>query len=226
MRGHRMALGAPRGDRAAFYAALAMLTSVGVFLFTRTLIPEVDPHPLPPPGSLQLPHRHGGPQTGALLPRLCRRSRSLFWPKDSSHLSSSSPPPFPTCILTGEWRRWRQFHLFTGLLLFLAIAAPWHILAGLAIPTRAIPSATSPPPETSTASSTSISSTNISSASSGCATPTTTTGSPGTSTGCPPHLPRPVELCTGLRSPPRLADPPATGSPHLHHHADQHHRLS
>ena len=33
--------------------------------------------------------------------------------------------------LTGEWRRWREFRLVSGLALFLLIAAPWHILAGL-----------------------------------------------------------------------------------------------
>jgi hypothetical protein len=32
---------------------------------------------------------------------------------------------------TGEWRQWRALKPFTGFLLFLAIAAPWHILAGL-----------------------------------------------------------------------------------------------
>ena len=33
--------------------------------------------------------------------------------------------------LTGEYKRWRTLKFFTGTLLFLAIAAPWHILAGL-----------------------------------------------------------------------------------------------
>jgi hypothetical protein len=33
--------------------------------------------------------------------------------------------------LTGEWRRWREFRLASGLALVLLIAAPWHILAGL-----------------------------------------------------------------------------------------------
>ena len=37
-------------------------------------------------------------------------------------------------VLTGEWRRWREFRLISGLVLFLAIAAPWHILAGLRNP--------------------------------------------------------------------------------------------
>jgi hypothetical protein len=36
--------------------------------------------------------------------------------------------------ITGEWRRWREFHLASGTLLFLAVAAPWHILAGLRNP--------------------------------------------------------------------------------------------
>jgi hypothetical protein len=42
---------------------------------------------------------------------------------------------FATAILylalTGELRNWRRLKPFTGVLLFLAIAAPWHILAGL-----------------------------------------------------------------------------------------------
>jgi 4-amino-4-deoxy-L-arabinose transferase-like glycosyltransferase len=40
----------------------------------------------------------------------------------------------PYLILTGQWRRWRKLRLFTGTLLYLAIAAPWHILCGLANP--------------------------------------------------------------------------------------------
>ena len=34
-------------------------------------------------------------------------------------------------LLSGDWRRWREFHLPVGLLLVFAIAAPWHILAGI-----------------------------------------------------------------------------------------------
>ena len=36
--------------------------------------------------------------------------------------------------VSGEWRRWREFRLATGLLLFFAIAAPWHILASVRNP--------------------------------------------------------------------------------------------
>ena len=46
---------------------------------------------------------------------------------------------FPLLLLSGQWRRWRQFKPFTGFLLYLAIAAPWHILAGLANPDQGHP---------------------------------------------------------------------------------------
>ena len=48
----------------------------------------------------------------------------------------------------------------TGTLLFLLIAAPWHILCGIYNPDQGNPSATTPPWAMSTASSTSTSSTN------------------------------------------------------------------
>ena len=35
-------------------------------------------------------------------------------------------------LIFNEWRRLRPFYLPTGALIFLAIAAPWHVLAGLA----------------------------------------------------------------------------------------------
>ena len=34
-------------------------------------------------------------------------------------------------FLSGEWRRWKKFRLASGLGLFLLLAAPWHILAGI-----------------------------------------------------------------------------------------------
>jgi hypothetical protein len=37
----------------------------------------------------------------------------------------------PYLLLTGQWRKWRTLKPVTGLLLFLAIAAPWHILCGI-----------------------------------------------------------------------------------------------
>jgi hypothetical protein len=45
----------------------------------------------------------------------------------------------PLLLLSGQWRRWRVMKPFSGLLLFLAIAAPWHILAGLRNPDQGHP---------------------------------------------------------------------------------------
>jgi 4-amino-4-deoxy-L-arabinose transferase-like glycosyltransferase len=133
------------GDRAAFYAALALLTSVGTFLFTRTLIPE----------SLL---------TFLLLLALYtfltgledRKPARLYLAYASLALALLAKgliaPVFfvaavlPYLIISGDWRRWRQFHLFTGLLVFLAIGAPWHILAGLANPDHGNPVGNVPTP--------------------------------------------------------------------------------
>src|SRR5260370_4161705 len=47
---------------------------------------------------------------------------------------------FPACAIvafitmTGGWHRWRELRLFSSAAIFLALAAPWHILAGLRAP--------------------------------------------------------------------------------------------
>jgi 4-amino-4-deoxy-L-arabinose transferase-like glycosyltransferase len=41
---------------------------------------------------------------------------------------------FGFITLTRGWRRWRELHLFSSVAIFLAIAAPWHILAGWRAP--------------------------------------------------------------------------------------------
>jgi 4-amino-4-deoxy-L-arabinose transferase-like glycosyltransferase len=133
------------GDRAAFYSALALLTSVGVFLFTRTLIPE-------------------SILTFFLLLALYsfltgiedRKPARFYLAYASLALALLAKglvaPVFfvaavvPYLIVTSEWRRWRQFHLLTGLLVFLAIGAPWHILAGLANPDHGNPIGNIPTP--------------------------------------------------------------------------------
>ena len=40
----------------------------------------------------------------------------------------------PYVLLTGQWRRWRSMRLFSGIAVFFAVGAPWHILCGLANP--------------------------------------------------------------------------------------------
>jgi 4-amino-4-deoxy-L-arabinose transferase-like glycosyltransferase len=133
------------GDRAAFYAALGLFTSVGVFLFTRFFIPE----------SILTFFE--------ILALWCfftgledRKPLRLYIAYASVALALLAKgliaPVFfvaalvPYLVITGEWRRWREFRLFTGLLVFLAIGAPWHILCGLANPDHGHPVGNIPHP--------------------------------------------------------------------------------
>src|SRR6201996_3639268 len=121
------------GDRAAFYAALSILTSTGVFLFTRVFIPEVLLTLL-----LAFAFYH------FLIALEDNKPARLYLTWAALALAMLAKglvaPVFfflaagPYLALTGDWRRWREFRLATGFLLFFAIAAPWHILAGLRNP--------------------------------------------------------------------------------------------
>ncbi len=118
------------GERSGIYAGLFVYTGAGVFLFTRILIPDV------------------------LLSLLIAASLYFFltaleegsaWKwyagyacialgvltKGLIALAFPAGTAFFYLIITGHWRRWREFRLLSGLALFLVISAPWHILAGL-----------------------------------------------------------------------------------------------
>ena len=121
------------GDRAAFYAALSILTSVGVFLFTRIFIPEVLL-------TLLLAFAFYNFLIGLEDEKPYRFY--LTWAALGLAMLAKGlvAPVFfflaavPYLLFTGDWRRWREFRLASGLLLFFVIAAPWHILAGLRNP--------------------------------------------------------------------------------------------
>jgi 4-amino-4-deoxy-L-arabinose transferase-like glycosyltransferase len=125
-------------SRAAFYTGLATLTTVGVFLFTRYFIPEV---------LLSL----------FLCTALYCFLRALSTSKETASTFSPATHAYimwtalALAVLTkglvalvfffgaailylalcGDYKGWRALKPFTGILLFLLIAAPWHILAGL-----------------------------------------------------------------------------------------------
>jgi 4-amino-4-deoxy-L-arabinose transferase-like glycosyltransferase len=139
--------------RAAFYTGLAVLTSVGVFLFTRYFIPEV---------LLSLflcaalycvlqclNEKEDVISTeGGAFAAAVEKPASRFSPATHAYLMWTALALavltkglvalvffFGTAIvylaLTGEYKKWRRLKPLTGTLLFLIIAAPWHILAGL-----------------------------------------------------------------------------------------------
>jgi 4-amino-4-deoxy-L-arabinose transferase-like glycosyltransferase len=133
------------GSRAGFYAGLAVLTSLGPFLYTRFSIPE------------------------ALLSFLLLfalwclltglegfNPARAYWMWTALALATLTKgliaPVFfvgavvPLLLLSGQWRRWRDLKPFTGILLYLAIAAPWHILCGLRNPDQGHPIGNHPTP--------------------------------------------------------------------------------
>lgn len=127
------------GRRAGFYAGLAIATCFGLFLFTRILIPDVM---LTASIALSMwaflraidetePHR----RWWALVLAASLGTSLLF-----KSLIGAVFPVAAALIylgLTGQLLQakvWRALHPWNGLLVALAIAAPWHILAALRNP--------------------------------------------------------------------------------------------
>jgi 4-amino-4-deoxy-L-arabinose transferase-like glycosyltransferase len=162
------------GERAALYTGLAVLTSAGVFLFTRVFIPDVllslllacslycllqslsSPQPaIIPTGAANnsviptraannfvIPtgaQRSGGTPAFVFFHSATNLYPYLLWTALALAVLTKGlvaivflfATAFLYLALTGELRNWRRLKPFTGALLFLAIAAPWHILAVL-----------------------------------------------------------------------------------------------
>ena len=161
--------------RTGLYAGVAILTSAGVFLFTRIFIPEVwlslflatalytflqslttvedstalseakkrriSPSPLrqtdvPPTSPVSSvtgrPRREGTHSHHSIYAYLTWTALALaVLTKGLVALVFFFGTALVYLAISGEYLRWRRLKLFTGALLFLAIAAPWHILAGL-----------------------------------------------------------------------------------------------
>src|ERR1700679_2898897 len=126
------------GRCAGFYAALGVLTAVGPFLWTRFSIPEAllsflllfALYSFLSGLESQRPIRFYGMWAALALATL---TKGLIAPV--FFIAAA----LPLLALSGQWRRWRDLKPFSGFLLFLAIAAPWHILAGLKNPDQGHP---------------------------------------------------------------------------------------
>jgi len=120
------------GVRAGLYSALAVLTGAGFFLFTRIMIPE---------GIYALEftalfYAFIRGWTGSLPPRTAYWSVALF-----SALAMLTRGLigviFPVAIIalfviaTRGWAKLREMHVVSSTLIFLLVAAPWHLLASL-----------------------------------------------------------------------------------------------
>jgi 4-amino-4-deoxy-L-arabinose transferase-like glycosyltransferase len=129
------------GRRAGFYAGLALATCIGLFLFTRILLPDVmltlaicacffafqralnedgqEPHPRRWAALLAV-----ALAVGVLLKGLL----ALVVPMGGALLYLA----FTRQLFLR--RTWQRLHLVSGALIFLGIAAPWHVLATLRMP--------------------------------------------------------------------------------------------
>jgi len=129
------------GRRAGFYAGLALATCIGLFLFTRILLPDVmltlaicacffafqralnedgqEPHPRRWAALLAV-----ALAVGVLLKGLL----ALVVPMGGALLYLA----FTRQLFLR--RTWQRLHVVSGALIFLAIAAPWHVLATLRMP--------------------------------------------------------------------------------------------
>ena len=122
------------GERAGIYAGLFVCTTAGYFLFTRILIPEAI---LSFFIALSLYWFLTGLEQSQESWRFygayaCMAAAVLT--KGLFALVAVVGPMVFYLALTGQWRRWREFRIPTGLLLFFALASPWHILAGIRNP--------------------------------------------------------------------------------------------
>jgi 4-amino-4-deoxy-L-arabinose transferase-like glycosyltransferase len=137
----------------ALYTGLFLLTSAGVFLFTRVFIPDALLSLLLAftlyalLRSLEPATQLGAPSVRALADgwdAKASRTSNNFWPyamwtalalavltKGLVAIVFILATAFLFLFWTKQLHSWRRLRPFTGILLFLAIAAPWHILAGL-----------------------------------------------------------------------------------------------
>lgn len=121
--------------RAGLYGGVAAATSVGMFLFTRIMIPEAI-YALQFTaifylflrgwtGSMNRRLAYWGVAVLCALAVLTRGLIGVVFPIGAI---------VGFILLTRSWHRWRELHLFSGTAIFLAIAAPWHVICELRAP--------------------------------------------------------------------------------------------
>ena len=163
-----------QNQHAALYTGLFLLTSTGVFLFTRVFIPDallslllaftlyafLRSVEISAPATTSVIST-GGKRSGKtqVLPNAAQDSQAAPSSRSLSGVKVGSQNAWPYAMwialalavltkglvaivfllatalvflaYTRQFHRWRALKPFTGLILFFAFAAPWHILAGL-----------------------------------------------------------------------------------------------
>lgn len=130
------------GERAGFYSALAIGTCIGIYLFTRVLWPDVILTLFITMAFYCFLRATGeGSSSTSEAPGRSRYAYGIYFFGALAVLTKGLiGAAFPAIIIvsylliTGDIRKLAKLKLVTGTLLFLLIAAPWHIAAGLANP--------------------------------------------------------------------------------------------
>lgn len=138
------------GDRGALYSALALATSIGPFLYTRFYIPDIvvalwltlSIHAfLVALERIRLAGSGDARARSSLLPCLAFGAVTGLNLLTKGFIGLVFPLGFVFfyLLITRQMKLIGRFHLAPSALVFLAIAAPWHILAALRNPAIALP---------------------------------------------------------------------------------------
>jgi 4-amino-4-deoxy-L-arabinose transferase-like glycosyltransferase len=141
------------GQRTGFYAALILLSSFGIFIFSRIILPDVDVCLWLTLAlyTYWLTEQEENTSTGSRISAHHRILCYLFATACALNVLTKGLIgivfPIATVLahllltrgIKGTLQRLRQLHPFTSTLLFFAVAAPWHILIALANPTQGHP---------------------------------------------------------------------------------------
>jgi 4-amino-4-deoxy-L-arabinose transferase-like glycosyltransferase len=128
-----------QGEEAGLYSALALATGFGPFIFTRILIPDMAVALWLALGfelfQTTLEQAEGGQKPSRWLCWGIAATMALnVLTKGLIGLVFPIGSIFIFLLLTGNLRHLLKLRLFSSFLVFLAIAAPWHVLAGLRNP--------------------------------------------------------------------------------------------
>lgn len=120
-------------ERTGLYAGAFTLTAAGVFLFTRFFIPDALLALLL---AMALYTTLRGLDPACLHPRLYAWATSIALAGAVLTKGLVAPALYLGSLLlylsiSRQWGAWRRLHPFSSCVLFLLLAAPWHILAGL-----------------------------------------------------------------------------------------------
>jgi 4-amino-4-deoxy-L-arabinose transferase-like glycosyltransferase len=127
------------GARAGFYAGLCVSTCVGLWLFTRVLLPDALLTCLIALALWSflraLEEDEPNPRLWSLLMAVCMGVALLV--KSVIGLAFPVATAIVYLLVTRQFfsaRTWKRLHPFTGALIVIIVAAPWHILATLRNP--------------------------------------------------------------------------------------------